>query len=436
MNTLWTSLLGLMLIALLVVLMFNLLQSRQARRRAALREAPLQDSAEALVGAAADHSLATATADEGRIAKVAQADLPATAGTDLVPVAADGPMDGLIEGRMDGRIEPRFDMSAETLESAFDGRSPGEPSADPSAGVSGAAAFDRSDDPLLASERLQGANAEPWLADQSLSMPQRGLEPGPVLDARFDCIVELPLAGPVMPERLLSAAGALRRVGTKPVAIEADTGNGQWIVPTAASGALQRVRAGVLLANRTGPLNAMEFSEFESAVTSLGVALGAGGAILPAMSPVLDHARRLDDFCAALDALIGANIETPTAQSNDELAALARSLGLAERGSNRYVRLGETGEVVFSLSFGERAEQLTLLLDVPRTPITEQPWKAMIDCARRCAQMTGGQLVDDAQRPLSTAQVAVVSRQLEERYDGLRRAGLAAGSSAALRVFN
>jgi hypothetical protein len=166
------------------------------------------------------------------------------------------------------------------------------------------------------------------------------------------------------------------------------------------------------------------------------MALGAGGAIVPAMSPVLDHARRLDDFCAALDALIGANIETPTALSSDQLAALAKSLGLTERGSNRYVRLGEAGEVVFSLSFGERAEQLTLLLDVPRAPVHEQPWKSMIDCARRCAQMTGGQLVDDAQRPLNTAQVAVVSRQLEERYDGLRRAGLAAGSSAALRVFN
>jgi hypothetical protein len=428
MNTLWTSLLGLMLIALLVVLMFNLLQSRQTRRRAALRDAPLEDAAEAVVGVAANHSLATATADEALIGKAGQADLPSTAGTDVVPVAVDE--------RMDGRIEPRFEMAAETLESAFDGSSPGEPSADLPPGVSGDADFDRSDDPLLASQRLKGDNAEPWLADQALSMPQRGLEPGPILDARLDCIVELPLAGPIMPERLLSAAGALRRVGTKPVAIEADTGNGRWIVPTAASGALQRVRAGVLLANRTGPLNAMEFSEFESAVTSLGVALGAGGAILPAMSPVLDHARRLDDFCAALDALIGANIETPTALSNDELAALARSLGLAERGSNRYVRLGEAGEVIFSLSFGERAEQLTLLLDVPRAPITEQPWKAMIDCARRCAQMTGGQLVDDAQRPLSTAQVAVVSRQLEERYDGLRRAGLAAGSSAALRVFN
>jgi hypothetical protein len=289
---------------------------------------------------------------------------------------------------------------------------------------------------MLAQERLQGARPEPWLVDQGLSLPQRGVDPGPILDARLDCIVELSLGGPVMPDRLMTAAGTLRRVGTKPVAIEADTGNGQWIAPTAASGALLRVRAGVLLANRTGPLNAMEFSEFESAVTAFGVALGAGGAIVPAMSPVLDHARRLDDFCAALDALIGANIETPTALSTDELAALARSLGLAERGSNRYVRLGEAGEVLFSLSFGERAEQLTLLLDVPRAPVHEQPWKTMIDCARRCAQMTGGQLVDDAQRPLSTAQVAVVSRQLEERYDGLRRAGLAAGSSAALRVFN
>ncbi len=428
MNTLWTSLLGLMLIALLVVLMFNLLQGRQIRRRAALREAPPEDSPEAVVGAAADHSLATASADEGLVSKAAQADARSTAVTDVASSAAQG------------RIEPTFEraaeMAAEPLESAFDGKAIGEQATGLSHGAGGTTDFDRSDDPLLASERLHGDSAEPWLADQTLSMPQRGLDPGPILDARLDCIVELPLAGPVMPERLLTAAGALRRVGTKPVAIEADTGNGQWIVPTAASGALQRVRAGVLLANRTGPLNAMEFSEFESAVTSLGVALGAGGAIVPAMSPVLDHARRLDDFCAALDALIGANIETPTALSNDELAVLARSLGLAERGSNRYVRLGDAGEVIFSLSFGERAEQLTLLLDVPRAPVTEQPWKAMIDCARRCAQMTGGELVDDAQRPLSTAQVAVVSRQLEERYDGLRRAGLAAGSSAALRVFN
>jgi hypothetical protein len=425
MNTLWTSLLGLMLIALLVVLMFNLLQGRQMRRRAALREAPLEEPSQTAVGAAADEPALADSLTEGAVGKDAQ-----TISGQSIAVAQAA------ANASAGRIEPTFEMGGEVLETTVDGDPLREPLPGQSTDPGGAAGFDRSDDPMLAEERQQGASAEPWLVDKGLSLPQRGVEPGPVLDARLDCIVELPLGAPVMPDRLMTAAGALRRVGTKPVAIEADTGNGQWIVPTAASGALQRVRAGVLLANRTGPLNAMEFSEFETAVTALGVALGAGGAIVPAMSPVLDHARRLDDFCAALDALIGANIETPTAMSNDQLAALAKSLGLTERGSNRYVRLGEAGEVVFSLSFGERAEQLTLLLDVPRAPIHEQPWKAMIDCARRCAQMTGGQLVDDAQRPLTSAQVAVVSRQLEERYDGLRRAGLSAGSSAALRVFN
>jgi hypothetical protein len=425
MNTLWTSLLGLMLIALLVVLMFNLLQGRQMRRRAALREASLEEPAQTVVGSVADEPAPADSLADGEVGKVAQTtNGQSIAGAQAASTASVG------------RIEPTFEMGGEVLENTLDGDPLREPLLGQSTDPGGVAGFDRSDDPMLAQERLQGASPEPWLVDKGLSLPQRGVEPGPVLDARLDCIVELPLGGPVMPDRLMTAAGALRRVGTKPVAIEADTGNGQWIVPTAASGALQRVRAGVLLANRTGPLNAMEFSEFETAVTALGMALGAGGAIVPAMSPVLDHARRLDDFCAALDALIGANIETPTALSSDQLAALAKSLGLTERGSNRYVRLGEAGEVVFSLSFGERAEQLTLLLDVPRAPVHEQPWKSMIDCARRCAQMTGGQLVDDAQRPLNTAQVAVVSRQLEERYDGLRRAGLAAGSSAALRVFN
>jgi hypothetical protein len=389
MNTLWTSLLGLMLIALLVVLMFNLLQGRQLRRRAALREAPLEEPAQTVVGPVAGEPAPADSLAEAAIGKVEQMT------TDHPIAGREAPTASV------GRIEPTFEMGGEVLEPTLAGGPLQEPLLGRPTDAGGAAGFDRSDDPMLADDRLQGASPDPWLVDKGLSLPQRGVEPGPILDARLDCIVELPLGGPVMPDRLMTAAGMLRRVGTKPVAIEADTGNGQWIVPTAASGALHRVRAGVLLANRTGPLNAMEFSEFETAVTGLGMALGAGGAIVPAMSPVLDHARRLDDFCAALDALIGANIETPIALSNDELAALAKSLGLAERGSNRYVRLGEAGEVVFSLSFGERAEQLTLLLDVPRAPVHEQPWKAMIDCARRCAQMTGGQLVDDAQRPLN-----------------------------------
>jgi hypothetical protein len=192
----------------------------------------------------------------------------------------------------------------------------------------------------------------------------------------------------------------------------------------------------VLLANRHGPLNAMEFSEFANAMQALGRAIGAGGAIVPEMAPVLEHARQLDEACAQLDAVIGLNVETPTALSPDDLAALAAGLGLQERGNNRFTAIGEEGEALFSLALGERAEQLTLLLDVPRAPEHAEPWDRMVEAAAACAERTGGRVVDDAGRPLTAPAAAEVGRQLATRYRTLQEAGLDAGSPAALRVFN
>jgi hypothetical protein len=228
----------------------------------------------------------------------------------------------------------------------------------------------------------------------------------------------------------------VRRAGSKPIAVEADDGSGTWSLPHASFGAARRVRAGVLLANRNGPLNAMEFSEFAAAMLALGRAIGAGGAIVPEMAPVLEHARQLDEACAQLDAVIGLNVETPTALSPDELAALASGLGLQERGNTRFAALGDDGAVLCSLALGERAEQLTLLLDVPRAPERAEPWQRMVEIAAACAERTGGRVVDDAGRPMTEAAAAEVARQLALRYRTLHEAGLDAGSPAALRVFN
>ncbi len=192
---------------------------------------------------------------------------------------------------------------------------------------------------------------------------------------------------------------------------------------------------GVLLANRHGPLNAMEFTDFAAAIGALGRQLG-GHPVVPDMAQVLERARELDEACAQLDAQIGINVETPRAMSPGELSALAAGLDLVERGNNRFARLGEAAEVLFSLALGDRANQLTLLLDVPRAPPEFSPWEQMLDCAQACAERTRGTLVDDAARPLTEHAVGAVSRQLAQRYASLEEAGLAAGSVAALRVFN
>ncbi|HVL58832.1 MAG TPA: cell division protein ZipA C-terminal FtsZ-binding domain-containing protein, partial [Burkholderiaceae bacterium] len=255
-----------------------------------------------------------------------------------------------------------------------------------------------------------------------------------VLSEHTDCIVEFELAGPLPGERVVSLAGAIRRAGSKPLAFEIDDGSGEWRA-AGAEDTVRRLRAGVLMANRHGPLNAMEFTDFVATMRAVAAQLGATvGA--PEMGPVLERARALDAECAELDAQIVLNVDTPAPLTPAQFATLARELGLDERGNNRYAALTRDGELLYSLALGERSNQLTLLLDLPRAPAEAGPWTAMVECARRCADRVGGRLVDDAGRALTAPAIERVERQLSQRYKSLAQAGLRAGSPLALRVFN
>jgi hypothetical protein len=394
MNTLWVSVIALVFIAVAIVVVFNLVQSRQQRARLRGIERPAEaDPAGGGPSPAAGHH-APDLADDG---DTDPHDLPTLAREDRA-----------------GRVEPTFGSGP--LPHPQDADDPGFTGAGGTVSLSPVA--------------LSTGSADP---NDDADMDDRDIAP-PTLDPRLDAIVELEPAGPVAGDRLVTVAGTARRAGSKPLTVEADAGDGRWRSPRSGR-TYVRVRVGVLLANRTGALNAMEFSEFTTAVQALARHIGAQPA-LPEMQPLLEHARALDDACMDLDAQIGLNIETPGALSPAELASLAHHLELVERGNNRFARLGEAGEVLFSLALGERANLLTLLLDVPRAPERQQPWPQMLDCARECAAATAGRLVDDADRPLTEPAAGAVLRQLAMRYRSLEEAGLAAGSPAALRVFN
>lgn len=426
MDTLWASLVGLFLIAIAVVLVFNLLQGRQTRLRDAWRQT--------LAGAgkpSARPGAARAEPTVGTAAAPAPSPSPPQppSGDRVEPTLGPSGTRGAAPG---AGIEPRLVDEAGP-------RATGAPDAGRAGPEGGAGGGEPGAGAPQAGGRhdgREGHDARDAAASSTAPAPASDASAGPILDPRLDCIVAFAPGAPVAAERLLSVASTLRRAGSKPVAVEADDGSGRWSLPHASFGPARRVRAGVLLANRHGPLNAMEFSEFATAMQSLGRAIGAGGAIVPDMGPVLEHARQLDEACAQLDAVIGLNVETPTALSPGDLAALASGLGLQERGNNRFAVLGDDGEVLCSLALGERAEQLTLLLDVPRAAERAEPWQRMVEIAAACAERTGGRVVDDAGRPMTEPAAAEVARQLALRYRTLRDAGLDAGSTAALRVFN
>jgi hypothetical protein len=205
--------------------------------------------------------------------------------------------------------------------------------------------------------------------------------------------------------------------------------------PLAAGRGYSALRIGVLLANRHGPLNAMEFSEFVGAVQALADQLSVL-ADTPDMAAVLARARDLDEVCASLDAQVGIAVEAPEPLGVADLARLALECGCVERGNNRHARLGPAGEVLFSLALADAPNRLQLLLDVPRAPAALAPWREMLACGQRCAQVLGGPLVDDAGRPLAEPQLARIDEQLTQRHASLEAAGFPAGSALALRLFN
>lgn len=258
---------------------------------------------------------------------------------------------------------------------------------------------------------------------------------GPALSEASDCVVEIALPTPLAGERLLAIAQRFRRSGSKPVAFDGRPKAAADFESPVAGRSYEVIRVGILLANRHGPLNAMEFSEFVSAVQAMAETLSAR-AEMPAMGSVLARARDLDSTCAQLDVQIGVNVETPEAVDPVQLASLAQALGLVERGSHRYVRQGPQGEPLFSLGFSDSPSRLTFLLDVPRVAASLEPFGRMVQAAGACAQRLGARLVDDSGKPLTQAALAQIARQLDQRYESLEAIGLPAGTTLACKVFN
>lgn len=284
-----------------------------------------------------------------------------------------------------------------------------------------------------------GQRQEPRLGAGGADQGSDGaaLPPPQGISAATDCIVELPLEETMSGEQLITLLKGLRRVGAKPVIVEGQGEGGEgdsWSALEPGS-EYRAVRIAILLANRHGPLNAMEFSEFVGALQDLAEQLSAL-ADTPEMSEVLADARELDMLCAQLDAQIGVNVIAPEPVAVEALASMGRLLNLHDRGAGRFARLGAAGETFFTMALGESGRTLNFLLDVPRTPAAVKPLEQMFECAKQFAQRLYAEVVDDGGRPLDETAIAAIGRQLDVRYASLEAAGFPAGSPVALRLFN
>jgi hypothetical protein len=272
--------------------------------------------------------------------------------------------------------------------------------------------------------------------------------PPAIVDRRIDCIVPLRLAGPLAGDKVVPLAQRLRRAGSKPVHIEGKPeGGGAWeLLQNGVR--YEELRAAAQLANRSGPLNELEFSEFVTGVQQFADAIDAAPEF-PDMMETVAMARELDGFAAQCDAQLSINVLSDGAPwSANYVQAVASQDGLLlSRDGTRFVKLDAKQSPVFMLQFGDTnflrddltykgGQMITLVLDVPVADEDILPFRLMCDYAKSLSERIGGRVVDDGRRPLPETALLAIEKQLMTLYAKLEQAGIPAGSPATRRLFS
>jgi hypothetical protein len=296
-------------------------------------------------------------------------------------------------------------------------------------------------------ERFEPAlDAAPTPADPPLARSRSV----PRLDALIDAIVPLALDAPVFGVHVLQVLPASRRAGTKPFYIEGlDTETGAW-EPLATGRRYGELQAGVQLANRSGPLNEIEYSEFLQKVETFAEATGAR-ADIPDMLEVVARARELDGLVGPLDAQLSITLRTNgVAWSVGFVQQMAHRLGMvAGAVPGRWVLpSGEEGAppmLVLSVDAqaalaedpqGAVVRECQLSLDVPQTPASVEPFPAWHLMGKRLSDDLDATAVDDYGEPITLHAFDTIGKEIDELYRRLEQLDLAAGSPAARRLFS
>ena len=270
------------------------------------------------------------------------------------------------------------------------------------------------------------------------------------LDALIDAIATITVDAPVSGTAALMHVPGSNRAGTKPFYIEGlNAATGEW--ESLASGARYgEFQAGVQMANRNGPLNEIEFSEFVQKVEAFAQGIGATSD-LPDMLEAVARARELDAFASQHDAQLVALLRANSvAWSVGYLQQVAQRHGFVpgvvpgrlvlpaqEEGAPPVLVLGFDAQAALADDPGHAAvREITLGLDVAQTEELAEPFASWHEAARKLAEDLDASIVDDQGQPITLHAFSAIHAELTRLYEALAAHDLAAGSSGARRLFS
>lgn len=220
---------------------------------------------------------------------------------------------------------------------------------------------------------------EPVVQQADPSAPRESRPPRPEVDPRLDYLIEL--EGATTPPG--AWAPLERRFGRR--------------------AAFSETAAALQMVSRNGVVSEAELAEFRAHVQRIARAHGAAVSA-PPLREALEGAQALDRGCADVDVQIALHVLGPLREKLDG----------------------------GPFSVTPRADGLTLLMDVPRTPHTTQSYAAMVGAARRL----GGRVVDDNGNALDERALSAIGVEVEGLRARLAQLGIEPGSPLALRLFS
>lgn len=259
------------------------------------------------------------------------------------------------------------------------------------------------------------------------------------VDDFIDCIIALLPEASLRGEKVLPLVQGLGHIGGKPIQYFGAREDGNW-EPVAFGGVYATVVASLQVANRTGVLNELEYSELIARLRQIADELGAELEV-PDMSDVMARGRALHEFIAEYDAKLSINLQAKQVPwAVDTLLMALERQGFDLRPDGRLVMPDGDNGILFSLSTNvtmaaDSTSRLTLLLDVPCVAPLRDGFGAMVACAKSLAARLDGAVVDDAGQPLTDAALAEIASQISAFYDSMEQADIPAGSTRAMRLF-
>ncbi len=229
--------------------------------------------------------------------------------------------------------------------------------------------------------------------------------------------------------------------------LNAATGRWERLIPDSVH-AYNEFKIGLQLADRSGSVSEVRLMNFHDVLRNVGEQIRAE-IELPSVVNALKQAKSLDEFCAAVDQMIGLNI-VPNGDRllfGSDIARVAESRGLKLQSDGAFHLLNEQGRTVFSLGNMDnspfqhhtltqvRVKGLTLLLDVPRVERPAARFDEMAVLARELATDLRAGLVDDHRVSLGEDAIEQIREQVTSIENRMLAGKVVPGSMQALRLF-